>query len=206
MKRIIKDQEPEFWTKYKRKNPKIEYAGLATARDGNQIRARMRNHLASQQKSICCYCCRALDREKNNAIHIEHVKPRDQFPALSMEYSNLLASCSSDASCDKAKGKQYDSALFVSPLDEDCESLFEYLTDGSIKGRNERAEWTIKTLNLNEPNLRQARKTLYEDCCLMAEAFGREYVRTEYMEEKEGRLPRFVDMVEYFYHKRHFDF
>lgn len=39
----------------------------------------------------------------------------------------------------------------------------------------------------------------------MAQYMGKEYVFTGYVQEKDGQLPRFVDMITYFYSRGDFD-
>lgn len=66
-------------------------------------------------------------------------------------------------------------------------------------------ESTIKHLNLNEYGLVQERRVQYKTCFEMAKCMGKEYVFAEYLQEKDGCLPRFVDMITYFYKRGDFD-
>ncbi len=39
----------------------------------------------------------------------------------------------------------------------------------------------------------------------MARGMGKDYIFEAYMQEKDGNLPRFVDMITYFYNRGDFD-
>lgn len=195
MKRIFKDSPPEFWAEYMRRYPKAHYDDLDKSEDGRQIRKQLREHLLIHQKKICCYCCRAIKLDNS---HNEHIKPRALFPKSSMDYNNLLVSCTSKT-CGAAKGNSYDSEMFISPLQENCEKHFRFFPNGRIEGITPMGESTIKCLNLNDYALVQARKAQYKECYNMAKYLGKEYVLEEYMQENNGCLPRFVDMITYFY-------
>lgn len=201
MRRIIKDYVPDFWNAYLRRHPKCQYDDLETTEEGKQLRNQIREHMLVHQKRICCYCCKSIDGSNS---HNEHIKPKASFPQDSMGYDNMLVSCTSNT-CGMAKGNHYDPQTFISPLQEDCEEHFRFLPDGRIEGKTDKGVATIDCLNLNTYDLRQARKQQYNDCCDMARYMGKEYVFKEYMQEQEGTLPRFVDMITYFYNRGDFD-
>ena len=203
MRRIIKDEAPEFWIKYIRKNPKITYKKAYQTEPGREVIDKIREHMVSQQKFICCYCCSSLPT-KNKQYHNEHIKPQSRYPQVSMDYNNLLVSCNS-SSCGKSKEDDYDEGLFVSPLQENCEAHFRYQRDGYIVGVTKQGKYTIMVLNLNCPRLVEERMELYNNCCRMAECGCAEYIEEEYITEKDGRLPRYVNMVKYFFDKGEFE-
>ena len=197
----MKDTVPDFWDTYLRKHPKILYDDLGKTEAGQRIRRQLREHMLAYQKMLCCYCCKSIDFSNS---HNEHIKPRSSFPMNSMDYDNLLVSCTSNT-CGMAKEKDYNPETFISPLMEDCEEHFRFLADGRIEGTTDKGADTIKCLNLNAYSLVQARKQQYKDCCEMARYLGKDYIFTEYIQEKNGQLPRFVDMVTYFYNRGNFD-
>lgn len=209
MRRIVKDVVPDFWCKYLRKHPGERYDDLDKTAEGQQIRMRVHDHMLQHQKMLCCYCCRSIDVNNVEASHNEHIKPRAAFPDCSMDYGNLVVSCTPKPgkrlTCGMAKGRKYDPSKFVSPLSENCESHFSYLMDGRIRGNTEQGTYTIECLNLNERTLVEARKALYKNCCDLARYVGKKWVVSEYMQEKDGILPSFVDMVTYFYNRGDFD-
>ena len=122
----------------------------------------LKNSLISEQGHICCYCCKPIDTKNS---HIEHIRPkeRNEYRAISLEYENLLASCQGyhdrEENCGHSKDNAFNEELFVSPLEENCESLFEFSDRGKIKAvdGNERAGYTIELLNLDTEQLNAAR-------------------------------------------------
>ena len=202
MKRIIKDNVPEFWSDYLHEHPRSQYDELDDTENGRMLRKQVREHMLIQQKKICCYCCRQIDASDS---HNEHIKPRSLFPMYSMDYNNLIVSCLSRDTCGMAKKDSYDQTTFISPLMEDCEMHFGFMTDGRIKGITSQGEKTIECLKLNTYALIQERKQQYKECCDMAKYMGKDYVFSEYIQEKDGQLHRFVDMIMYFYNRGDFD-
>jgi len=195
MRKITKEPEPKFWSDFKKKNPKVKYNNLDKTKGGYELRSKIHDFMIQNQKGICCYCCKSIDVTNS---HNEHIKPQNSYPRLSMDYQNLLVSCTTptgkEKTCGHAKGRQYDESFFVSPLDNDCEKHFKYLFDGEIVGISKQGSETINLLNLNSYGLKQARNNLLKNL------FGCELQYIEdYMKEKNGRLPRFVDMIKYFY-------
>lgn len=192
MRKITKEPEPKFWTDFKKKNPQKAYNDLDKSDEGRKLRSKIRDFMIKNQKGLCCYCCKSIDTD--NSLN-EHIKPKSFYPNLSMDYKNILASCKTKSTCGNTKDNKYNENLFVSPLDNDCEEHFKYLFDGRIKGKSDKGEYTIELLNLNSYDLKQARRTLFK----MLRNYDPQYIRTEYLAEKNGKLPRFADMIKYFY-------
>lgn len=202
MRSIRKGENPEFWSRFLKRNPGTAYSDLMNTEEGHQVKDTLREHLMAEQKGLCCYCCRSL---KLDRTRIEHLKPRSSYPEKSMDYYNMTLSCTSRRTCDIQKQNWYDETLFVSPVAADCETRFSFYEDGRIYGNDEAAAETILRLNLNDNALVQARKQQYENCLLMAEEMGEEFVLAEYLEENiDGNLPAFADMTAYFYRKGYF--
>lgn len=147
-------------------------------------------YLIAEQYHLCAYTELNLDEFQNDleqanipvklGYHIEHVKPKSQFPLLTFDYNNLVASClDSDslqgfAPADRFGGHykrgEYDAQLFVSPLESDCQKFFSYELTGKVKpspslssSDQQRAEYTIKLLNLtgNQTNQGQTNQSHY---------------------------------------------
>lgn len=200
MRKITKEPEPKFWTDFKKKNPKKAYNDLDKSNEGQELRSKIRDFMIKNQKGLCCYCCKSIDSENS---HNEHIRPQKSYPNLSMDYKNLLVSCTTPAgkelTCGNKKCDKYDSKLFISPLDNNCGNHFRYLFDGRIEGTSVKGRYTINLLNLNSYDLIQARKTLFRQCEKTAK-LDKELVYDWYIREKEdGTLPHFVDMVQFFY-------
>lgn len=113
--------------------------------------------LLRDQGFVCCYCEQRVD---TRGSHIEHLQSRHAAPHLSLEFTNLLASCQGDlpkapAHCGHLKG---DAALEVQPLMADCRDFFIFDSAGGIRPsdaptRTEVARRAIETLGLNIPKL-----------------------------------------------------
>lgn len=190
MRRITRAEAPEFWVKGKRKYS--NYDDLDREEGGRKLRGELREHLVLTQKGICAYCCRGIAQDSSLN---EHIKPRTQFPQLSLDYDNLVASCKEIDTCGSKKGHDY-SELFVSPLDENCEEHFKYAPDGSIIGITEAGKYTCALLNLNAYELKNARKSELKVC----QSFhSKDYVKEYYLHDQAtGNLHQFADVIEYF--------
>jgi len=200
MKRINKDETPLFWSNYYLHNKGIRYDNA-----DEKIKLNLRQHMLGVQKNICAYCCAQIN--DISKAHNEHIKPKDLFPKLSMEYDNLVVSWTTqgkDATCGMHKGNDYDEKLFVSPLSEDCESHFRFEQNGKVTGISKAGEYTIELLNLNEYRLVTGRRTLIEQM-MQCKDIGKEYIQQFYIDEIDGKLPRFVDVAEYFMRMGYFD-
>jgi uncharacterized protein (TIGR02646 family) len=110
------------------------------------------------------YCEQNVDSKKS---HIEHLKPRSTYRNETYNHGNLLASCARGPRehCGHHKAGWHDEALFVTPLQEDCESRFKYLGNGRIipaKNDDNTAGETIKRLGLDHADLRGARQAVFK--------------------------------------------
>lgn len=154
---IEKGTEPAFWTEFRKKNPHIQYNDLDSVDDGANARIQLKEYNVSQQRGLCAYCCRSIDAENS---HNEHIKPKGvgRYANLSMEYSNIVASCNTDNTCGSIKGDKFDEEQFVSPLDPDCESEFDFFPNGEIVSDSAAGQYTIQLLNLNSYRLIQLRR------------------------------------------------
>jgi uncharacterized protein (TIGR02646 family) len=166
MKRIYKNDEPQeilqWKSKFKNKNGRVPRYSDLNEVENLPHKIFLKNSLISEQGHICCYCCKPIDTKNS---HIEHIRPkeRNEYRAISLEYENLLASCQGyhdrEENCGHSKDNAFNEELFVSPLEENCESLFEFSDRGKIKAAdgNERAAYTIELLNLDTEQLNAAR-------------------------------------------------
>ena len=166
MKTIYKNDEPQeilqWKSKFKNKNGRVPRYSDLNEVENLPHKILLKNSLLSEQGHICCYCCKPIDTKNS---HIEHIRPkeREEYRAISLEYENLLESCQGYHDREENYGHSKDNAfneeLFVSPLEENCESLFEFSNRGKIKAvdGNERAGYTIELLNLDTEQLNAAR-------------------------------------------------
>jgi len=193
MKFIKKTREPESFSSWKEMANADWQPSWNNLRDDNTNtprftpKADLHKSLISDQGYICCYCGRRIYKDSS---HIEHFKPRQKFPALSLDYSNLLASCPGyleeedskaltkaqlpQSHCGQKKGNWYDPQLTVSPLIESCEEYFRYTASGEILPASDpnihaAAKSTISELGLDHPGLERARKKVIEEILFLIE-------------------------------------
>lgn len=127
----------------------------------------LRQALLEEQGFICCYCNRRIENKDygQTGTVIEHLLPKhdEKYPELTFEYLNLLASCRGgnedrppeNRFCDAAKGNK---EINIHPLMSDCETHFSFTLNGKIKTNSEKAEQTLKVLNLDCDKLNNLRE------------------------------------------------
>ncbi|MDM8552082.1 retron system putative HNH endonuclease [Desulfobacterales bacterium HSG2] len=161
MKFITKQKEPaEFreWKELACEDWQPDWDNLAGIPKNKLHKA-----LLAEQGHICCYCNRLIDETDS---HIEHLVPRSQDSEKELDYNNMLASCQrrlkpkEPRHCGALKDEWYDTALMVSPLQEDCETRFLFIENGDMLPASEAdpaAQATIEKLGLNIDKLRAMR-------------------------------------------------
>ena len=169
MKHIQKGKEPEFFRKWKEGESQDWNPDWAAFDGTGEVKRNLMEHLIEEQGGICCYCNREL---RDNDFHIEHFRPkeRNRYPELALDYDNLLISCQRQLQsreprhCGMKKDNWFEEGVMVSPLDQDCETRFEYLEDGRIRATNNDhgACETINRLGLDIDKLRELRKAAFE--------------------------------------------
>ena len=162
MKKICKQTEPSEFTTWKRNNSSCSWDDFVKTNEY----AGLKSFLCNEQEGRCCYC--EISISGNYDTHIEHHKPKSQYPNDKYNSQNLLASCQHDDSCGHKKGGAYFRGI-ISPLD-DCECRFIYSGNGKIIPNDEsdnHANQTINTLGLNCNRLRDLRKSIIKalECC-----------------------------------------
>lgn len=170
MKYIKKGEEPESfkaWKALAKTTPNWGYSYLQ-----NPEKRELHDALLREQGYICCYCGMRITRESS---HIEHLIPQSTpDPDLSVEYTNLLASCQREREprkpihCGVAKEDWYDENLMVSPLKQNCIDFFIYTDDGQILDtdipeKKAAATATIDRLCLNIPKLTAMREEVIKN-------------------------------------------
>ena len=133
--------------------------------------------LNNEQYHLCVYCERTISADAGES-HAEHVQPKDLYPELTFDYSNLAVSCegtqvdptemsgtnSTGHSCGHKKANEYDEALFLNPLrqlDIADYIVFQPQTQfiaAASESAKRQVEYTANILRLNESSLLIARK------------------------------------------------
>ena len=170
MRYIHKSEEPESfkaWKALAKTTPNWGYSYLQ-----NPEKRELHEALLGEQGHICCYCGMRITLTSS---HIEHLKPQSTpDPDLSVEYTNLLASCQREREprkpihCGVAKDNWYEEDLMVSPVKPNCTDFFIYTDDGQILETNTpekkaAATTTIDKLRLNIPKLIAMRKEVIKN-------------------------------------------
>ncbi|MFO7750298.1 MAG: retron system putative HNH endonuclease [Desulfobacteraceae bacterium] len=182
MRTVQKNQSPVILQKEQQKTPP------ATRRDaenrwkrfrGTRGKNQVRSSLLDEQWWLCAYTEIAL-ASFAHGCHIEHIEPKGMNPARTFDYHNMVVSVLDSDSLQTFvkkdrfgghfKQKQYDPALFVSPLETDAGIYFDYLSNGEVAPASalnsietRRADYTIRLLNLNAPYLVNERRRWLEE-------------------------------------------
>lgn len=189
---IEKMDEPAWLSDYKQKNASAKYDSVSF----KPYIGTLREYLIKEQKGLCAYCCCSIDLENSHNEHIEPRNPQGYASNKSLDYNNIVASCNgninaaqSETSCGKHKGNSYDSNRFISPLDTQCETKFDYYPNGKIIGD----EYTIDLLNLNSYRLKNARRAVYEGI----KELDVDVIKQIYPEDGE-KLPQFINVIRWY--------
>jgi uncharacterized protein (TIGR02646 family) len=151
MIRINKRNEPKEWTEY-RLTPGVSYTSTPGLREA----------LLREQGYICAYCMRRIAAEKSR---IEHIKCRERYSELELDYNNMVICCSGETDsiyhCDREKGN---ADISFTPLDEHFIDTVSYETkSGKIKSSNPVCDNEINSiLNLNNKLFELNRKQVIE--------------------------------------------
>ena len=93
--------------------------------------------LLTEIGAYCSYCERSMD------LHIEHIKPKSQYPELECEWDNLLLACKN---CNSTKGdKDFDLDEVLLPHRDNTFRAFHY-SQGGVVSALEGMSWTDKAL------------------------------------------------------------
>lgn len=129
--------------------------------------------LTNEQANLCAYCEAQITRED---AHLEHIQPQ-ATATLRFDYNNIIVSCQGKRcsfnlphetghvyeSCGHKKLNTYDISKFLDPTRTvNISDYFQYdNNDGKIESsglNDEKARYTITTLNLDNFRLNGARK------------------------------------------------
>lgn len=165
MIKINKVIEPEEFSNFKRRNRSYQCWKDYSSSEGKEMKKILKKSMLKEQNNYCPYCERKIEKVEQG--HIEHIKPKSEFPALFQDYENLLVSCKTNNTCGYYKENTYCINLFINPVLLNPEEFFSYnFSTGEIEPKdnsdNEKkmAEYTIKTLNLNQKKLADMRRAM----------------------------------------------
>lgn len=150
--------EPPSLSNFKRTQPLAKYSDLE-APERNDIRI----ECAKEQYFLCAYCSKQITGTNQDSMN-EHVEARRIAPNRSLDFTNIVASCTTPRQCDDSHGSQL---LPLTPFMETCETELQFKLSGRVVGLSDRAIETIRVLNLgdtltNNRSLIEQRKQLTE--------------------------------------------
>lgn len=159
MRKINKGVEPDSLTQWKRGHLNGSYNDLSSVE-----RQDIRSSCIKEQFYLCAYCCQSITGENNDCIN-EHIVARNIAPHRSLDFSNIVASCTALRQCDAAHKSQ---PFELTPFMNECETELKFKISGRVEGLTPRAIETIKVLNLgdteqNNRSLIEKRKKLSQD-------------------------------------------
>ena len=183
---IKKENEPRFLIEFKEKYPKKDYDSSEFA----EYRPKLNQALVKEQKGICAYCCGRISEQKSHNEHIEPRHPGKYISDRTLDYMNIVASCNNERTCGRKKNNKYDERKFVSPVNEQCEDKFKYYSNGKIVGD----DYTIQLLNLNDYELKNARKAVIKKL----QNLDKETIRLVYINEEDEDDPPYFNVIKWF--------
>ena len=126
--------------------------------------------LLTAQRGLCVYCGRKLGLARpGRSFHIEHFRPRSEYPYLATDLANLFLSCGQETdsgeraqTCGTAKNDWFDEDNSIEPAYPECTNRFRFLLSGSMvpDAQEDAADAMITQLNLNHPELVRDRKEI----------------------------------------------
>ncbi|WP_298980238.1 hypothetical protein [uncultured Psychrobacter sp.] len=194
MRKIDKqaDFEPASLRQFKRRHNQGNYSDLTS-----EIRQDIRLACTTEQFYLCAYCCKPISGDSRDTMN-EHVEARKIAPNRSLDYTNIVASCTTPNQCDNAHGAQ---PLPLTPFDAECETDLAFKLSGRVTGLTDDAKETIRVLNLDNKSLIEQRRMLINT---MLFTYGEDAIEDddliniiidELAEPKKGKLDAFSPVI-----------
>lgn len=172
--------------------------------------------LKCEQKNLCAYCEVEIKNLKDDS-HLEHIKPQEKNPQNRFDYYNLIVSCEGNCrsdlviqtnrkqnSCGHKKADKFNEKLFLNPIEiENLSEYFIFNRDGEIKPNSkdyERANETIKVLNLNSKRLQIERENelqAFDEYLLNLDENEAIMFLNETLNLNQKSLPSFITFLRY---------
>jgi len=197
VRKIVKGEEPEELSQWKRRHPNKSY------KDVTEVERRaIRQAGLNEQYYLCAYCCYSINEDNS---HNEHIHPQHVAPNQTLEFHNIVASCNEPKQCGEAHGAKI---IPLTPLMPECETELKFYLSGKVKGLTERATDTINLLNLGDGNkaLINKRKQLVDalifgcgsspDVIQLLEDELLEIIMEEINQPKDGKLEAFAPILQ----------
>ena len=184
--------EPASLRQFKRRNNQNNYNNL-----NSKIKQDIRLACTTEQFYLCAYCCKPISGDSRDTMN-EHVEARRIAPNRSLDYTNIVASCTTPNQCDDAHGSQ---PLPLTPFDAECETDLVFKLSGRVTGLTDDAKETIRVLNLDNKSLIEQRRMLINT---MLFTYGEDAIEDddliniiidELAEPKKGKLDAFSPVI-----------
>ncbi len=156
MRLITKGQEPQQLSTWKKAHPNGRYQDLDSNEQGKQTRQAIRHAAIKEQFYLCAYCCKAINGTNSNN---EHITSQHSAPNKSLDFANIVASCSTTNRCNQQRGSQI---LPLTPLMPECETELQFYLSGKVIGTTDRAIQAIEVLALDTRAIREERKQMVD--------------------------------------------
>jgi uncharacterized protein (TIGR02646 family) len=151
MRKITKTGPPSELTQWQRRNRGRHYTDIP-----QKERRAIRQACLDEQKGLCAFCCRSATVDEG---HNAHIRSQSRYPQQSLDWSNIVASCTAVEHCGIFQGQN---DIPLTPLMPECETELLFYASGRIKACTDRAQKTIDILNLDSLLLRHKRKKALE--------------------------------------------
>ncbi|WP_288996833.1 hypothetical protein [uncultured Psychrobacter sp.] len=184
--------EPASLRQFKRRYNQNNYNNL-----NSKIKQDIRLACTTEQFYLCAYCCKPISGENHDTMN-EHVEARRIAPNRGLDYTNIVASCTTPNQCDNAHGSQ---PLPLTPFDAECETDLVFKLSGRVTGLTDDAKETIRVLNLDNKSLIEQRRMLINT---MLFTYGEDAIEDddliniiidELAEPKKGKLDAFSPVI-----------
>lgn len=184
--------EPASLSQFKRRHKQGNYSDLTP-----EIRQDIRLACTTEQFYLCAYCCKPISGNSKDSMN-EHVIARNTAPHKSLDYTNIVASCTTPNQCDDAHRSQ---TLPLTPFDAECETDLLFKLSGRVTGLTDNAKQAISILNLDNKSLTEQRKTLINTILF---TYGEDAIEDddlinimidELAQPKKGKLDAFAPVI-----------
>ena len=184
--------EPASLSQFKRRNKQGNYSDLTA-----ETRQDIRFACTIEQFYLCAYCCKKISGSSDDTMN-EHIIARKTAPHKSLDYTNIVASCTTPNQCDNAHGSH---TLPLTPFDVECETDLDFKLSGRVVGLTDDAQKTISILNLDNKPLTEQRK-IFIDTVLFT--YGEDAIEDNYLinimidelsQPEDGKLEAFAPVV-----------
>jgi uncharacterized protein (TIGR02646 family) len=196
VRHVVKGEPPPELDRY------LETPGVTYDHAHTHVKDAIRRDGVRDQFNICCYCCSRLSAEQGKQ-RIEHVVAQSRDLNRTLDWQNLLISCSPDPphhgfrarimTCDEHKA---DDDLPVTPLQPDCEQHFQYYrVDGRVVGATPEGHRSVEVLNLNTTRLCRNRLAAMDQARELLELLPRHLWEERFLHPHAGELPAYEPAI-----------